>query len=444
MDPPSNLSVDYFNSLPDELLIEILVKTDDLKTLSRWCRTSKRINRICQDEFFWHRKYQRDFGFSSRGNWGLSGNIILMEGDTWKELYKQMSLTSINSPISAGGISYGVIDQNGNLYMTGMKNLLGIGKQSQIGPFPKGSHLVKFPSKDNNSDRLSQKVISISVGMLMVGAVTADGRAYFWGYDEIGMFGSSDRSRIIFSPREMNLPTLRDGALHKSVGFITLRGKAKRIEVSQLGYIVLLEDSSVCVNIYKKNKIDFRGSLDLKAIDISIGQRIYAIITKDHKLYVGGDIFVDKLNDHNELIPLRFPEPVIRVIATGGPIVVLSTTGTVYILNSREGILSAIHGDISPILVKLPEMIVQISACGGTFAVVSKTGKLYMWGSNSHSKISSDEQNLAILSQGEYSYRPNEISFGLPINFVSVGGDFTIAISDDGFVNYWGNPERNP
>ncbi len=36
MDPPSNLSVDYFNSLPDELLIEILVKTDDLKTLSIW------------------------------------------------------------------------------------------------------------------------------------------------------------------------------------------------------------------------------------------------------------------------------------------------------------------------------------------------------------------------------------------------------------------------
>ena len=49
MDSPPNLSVNYLNLLPDELLEEILLKTDDLKTLSRLCQTSKRINIICQD-----------------------------------------------------------------------------------------------------------------------------------------------------------------------------------------------------------------------------------------------------------------------------------------------------------------------------------------------------------------------------------------------------------
>ena len=404
-------SVNYFNLLPDELILEILLKIDDLKTLSKLCQTSKNINNICQDEFFWHRKFRKDFG--------LRGNIILSEGDTWKELYKQMYLIGINSPISAGGISYGVIDQKGNLYMAGMRNMLGIGPQSQMGHYSRGHHLVAFPSK----------IVSISVGKLTVGAVTTDGRAYLWGYDEINLFGSNNKSRIMYSPEEINLPV---GA------------KAVKIEVSQLGYIVLLEDFSVYLRIYRNNKVDFRGLLNIKAIDISIGWRIYTIITKDHKLYAGGDIFINKSNDNNELIPFEFPELIRVSIATNRPIMVLSTTGKVYILDNMVGILNAIHGGISPELVKLPEPIVQISAGGGTFAALSKTGKLYMWGNNSHNKISSDKQNLAILGQGEYSYNPNEISFGAPINFVSVGNDFTIAVSNDGVVNYWGDPGRKP
>ncbi len=411
--------MNYFNFLPDELLLEILLKADDLKTLFKWCQTSKQINRICQDEFFWHRKYQQDFGFGFHEGWDLSGEMTLAEGESWKELYKQMSLTGINSPISAGGISCGVIDQKGNLYMTGMRNMLGIGLQSQMGHYSRGHHFVTFPSK----------VVSISVGRLTVGAVTADGRAYLWGYDEIDIFCSNNKSRIIYSPEKIKLPKNK---------------KAIKIEVSQLGYIILLEDSSVYLRIYRNNKIDFQGLLNIKAVDVSIGWRIYTIITKDHKLYTGGDIFINKSNDNNELIPLEFPEPVRSAIATDRPIMVLSTIGNVYILDNMVGILNAIHGGISPELVKLPELIVQISAGGGTFAALSKTGKLYMWGNNSHNKISSDKQNLAILGQSEYSYCPDEISFGTPINFVSVGNNFSIAVSNDGVVNYWGNPKWKP
>lgn len=418
MNSPRSLA-NYFNLLPDELILEILLKADDLKTLFKWCQTSKQINQICQDGFFWHRKYQQDFKCNICEGWGLRGNIILTEGDSWKELYKLMILSGINSPISAGGISYGVIDRKGNLYMTGMGNMLGIGPRPQMGHYSQGHHLVIF----------SSKVVSISVGRLTVGAVTEDGRAYLWGYDEIDIFCSNNKSRIMYSPEEIKLPKNK---------------KAIKIEVSQLGYIILLEDSSVYLRIYRNNKIDFQGLLNIKAIDVSIGWRIYTIITKDHKLYTGGDIFINKSNDNNELIPLEFPEPIRNTIATDRPIMVLSTIGNVYILDDMVGILNAIHGGTSPELVKLPEQIVQISAGGGTFAALSKTGKLYMWGNNSHNKISSDKQNLAILGQGEYSYNPNEISFGAPINFVSVGNDFSIAVTNDGVVNYWGNPERKP
>ena len=59
-----------------------------------------------------------------------------------------------------------------------------------------------------------------------------------------------------------------------------------------------------------------------------------------------------------------------------------------------------------------------------------------MWGDNNHKQISSD---LAT-----WYHNPIEISFGLPINFVSVGDIFTIAVSNDGMVNYWGDPRMKP
>ena len=408
MNPPSNLSIDYLDLLPDEILLEILIKTDDLETLSGLCRTSKRINLICQDKFFWKRKYKKDFG--------LNGDTILVEGETWQERYKRMILSGINSPISAanwGG--YGIIDQNGNLYMQGLKSLLVISQRSHTMPSSEISHLVQFPSK----------VISISTGSNLAGAVTEDGKAYIWGRDyREPSYTMKGYIKLTLKPRV--LPN---------------KEKATRIEVSKLGYIILLEDSSVYHHVYRSGRIYFQGIINVEAVDVSIGDNLYAIITKNGEVLVGGiGIYDVKFPTKNTTVSLKIPEPAIRVVvATPRSVMILSAAGKVYkwILRDRNenGVLK---------LIELPEPIVQISAGGGTYAALSKTGKLYMWGYNTVNKISSDNQSFRMIDQIEHTSNPVEISFGLPINFVSVGNDFTIAVSNDGMVNYWGNPEWAP
>nr|QBK91370.1 MAG: hypothetical protein LCPAC202_03440 [Pithovirus LCPAC202] len=110
-------------------------------------------------------------------------------------------------------------------------------------------------------------------------------------------------------------------------------------------------------------------------------------------------------------------------------------------VNNKSG---SMLRDMEPELIKLPEPTASISTDGVTFAALSVTGKLYMWGDNSQNKISTDNQSFLSDFGREFAVKPVEISFGLPINYVSVGGDFTIAVSNDGMVNYWGNPERTP
>ena len=437
MDPPKNLSVDYLNLLPDEILVEILLKINDLETLSELCRTSKRINLVCQDKFFWHRKYQKDFGLSSK--------TALVEGETWKELYKLMVMSGINSPISAGGQSYGMIDQNGDLYMSGSNVALGVESPEDLPFYFKKKHLVKFPT--NVPARVVD--ISVSSGRGMVGAVTSDGRAYVWGNNIYDVFNFQDDIKRIRTPKDINLP-----------------GKAIKIKVSRRGYIILLEDYSVYLRI-KIDRINFQGTLDLKAIDVFIGDDIYAIITPDRKLYVGNDGNVMK--NGNELFTIKLAPknrstPIMQVVIGksflgGNSIVVLLTTGEVYIWNYGHESTGAIYGTTDFKLVRLPEPIVQISTGNKTFAALSKTGKLYMWGSNRHKKISGDNQNFTIILPGEmlfaqyrseisygtpYAQHPVEISFGIPINFVSIGSEFTIAVTNDGMVNFWGTKVLKP
>ena len=419
MNPSSNLSIDYLDLLPDEVLLEILIKTDDLDTLSRWCQTSKRINNICQDKVLWKLKYQKDFD--------LSGDAILVEGETWQKLYKQMVLAKMNSPISIGTSGYGIIDQKGNLYMTGTKAILGIGPQPQIKRFSRKQHLVKFPSNDKNGSlsnlyNLSQKVVSISVSSLSVGAVTADGKVYVWGWNPFDIFNVGKEIDKINSPRELILP-----------------GKVIRIEVCPNGYIVLLEDFTVYFHIFNGifHKVYFRHIIDLKVIDISIGANMYAIITKDYELYISPP------NLSNKLISFKFPKPIKRALLGHKFIMILSITGEVYTQAyndyTRKG---PMFSKTKLKLIKLPEPIVQISLGDGTYAAISGSGKLYMWGSNYEDKISSNLTRYG--SKLEKILEPVEISFGLPINFISVGTCATLAVSNDGSVNHWGDSWLSP
>ncbi len=424
MDSPQNLSIDYLNLLPDELLVKILLKTDDLDTLTRWCQTSKRIDNICQDENLWHRKYRKDFGSGLRGSRGLSdlsGNAALIRGFTWKEQYKFRFLMGKNSPISTSGYDsgigrYGLIDKSGNFYMRKAVSPSMITSSSR--PF-----FVKFPlelqGRNLNFDQ--PKIISISIGEPLVGAVTENGKAYVWNY------GTTGKNEVMVDSTSE--------VIVNSLSVIDLPTKARRIVVSSFGYIILLENSFVYLNMFKKNVVKVEGIIKTKIIDMSIGFDIYAVITENNKLLAGGNIFNKELNTNNELISLDFPKPIKRVVVTAEYILTLSTTGDVYTWK-HENIFSpqaTIFHNTKPKLVILPEPIGQISADGVKFASLSITGKLYMW----RGKIRSRGLVRGIDFGLSLNLKPVNIPFGLPINFVSVAGNFTITMDSKGIVNYW-------
>ncbi len=397
-------SLNYLNLLPDEMLLKVLIETDDLKTLSKWCQTSKRINNICQDKELWKQKYRKNFG--------LSGEETLMIGETWKQRYERRVSFGINSPISVGFNHYGVIDQQGDLYMVGANywGQLGIGKDILRSDIPV---LVKFPQK-------IQEVISISAGFRVTGAVTKDGKAYIWGADDEGfLFSDQDEIRL---PKELKLPSAR---------------KAVKMEVGTTGYIVLLEDLSIYYSLVKSvdDRRFIKGHLKLEAIDISISSNpgTLSFITKDHKLYMLGSLsdfgFPDKLI-HHQPVHILLPEPAIKVAIGRTHVMILSTTGKVYTwgknLYGQLG-LGNLDSETKPKLVKLPETIAQIDTNGNTSAVLSNTGRLYMWGDNYKGHIAEDPR--------EDFLSPVEISLGLPINYISLGLDTKFAVTNDGAVN---------
>ena len=414
------MNSNYLDLLPDEMLLKLLSETDDLKTLSKWCQTSKRVNQICQDEGFWRNKYRKDYG-----------EFELEEGDTWRKIYKRKIQSGINSPISAGFDHYGIIDQKGNLYMAGDndKGQLGVGRDIKKSKIP---ILVKFPEK-------SERVISLSATFSITGAVTKDGKVYIWG---------AKAKRLLFpypsdNPYEKMLFLSKDPFIWSPTELI-VPGKAIKIVVNKRGYIVLLEDSSIYFSLYHDHhSYDpvMKEHLKLEAVDISLGteETILSIITKDHKLYMWG-LISNFVKGSRGMITtpkcIPSPEPVIKVTLGNEHVMVLSTTGNVYTFGSNFSGELGIGGKTTdrrvykPQLIKLPEKIVQIETYHYTSAALSDTGRLYMWGSNYRNKISGSlPQDIFI---------PAEISFGFPINFISPGYDFTIAVSNDGMVNYWG------
>ena len=54
------LTADSIETLPKDVLFGILLESD-YSTVKRLCSANKRINAICQDQYFWFEKYQKNF-----------------------------------------------------------------------------------------------------------------------------------------------------------------------------------------------------------------------------------------------------------------------------------------------------------------------------------------------------------------------------------------------
>ncbi len=408
------MNLNYFELLPDEMLLKILLETDDLKTLFKWCQTSKRINNICQDEGFWRNKYQKDFGIE----------LTLVEGETWRKQYKQRKL-NINSPIS-GTYNYGIIDRKGILYMAGRNNHGQLGNGTTIS------------SVRPIALQFKQKIIGISCSTSYTAALTSDGKIYVWGnldflngIDEF-ITGDIERTKFnqmepILTPRLLNFPrpAIKIHAGSRTLGIIT---------TDQTPYFT-----------------GYTKPINIKALDIGSVSDRYGIIGTDRKLYMWGSYFdfEDNLKrktiDQPKYVPV--PELVKQMSFGEDHYAVLSVSGIVYIWGSNEfGALGLpVIRLVAPTKLDLPSPISFISMGLHTSAALTEEGKLYMWGANTGGKILNEDQapDWVNLEPTEYGTklvpRPIQISIGgKMINYVEVGSTYTLAVTDDGVVNYWG------
>ncbi len=102
----------------------------------------------------------------------------------------------------------------------------------------------------------------------------------------------------------------------------------------------------------------------------------------------------------------------------------------------------------------IPSFIKSISAGLGGVAAVTESGTVYVWGINEGYNLVSESEERKLISSGKMTillqemqpivHIPLEIKLSLKIKAISLGNEFTIALTEDGVINYWGNQDMAP
>ena len=396
---PSDLS--YLDLLPDEMVLQIMLKMTDLNTLNSWCQINKRINIICQDEGFWRKKYQQNYG-----------DLPSLSDVSWKEKYKHIYLSNLFSPISLGGNHYGMIDENGKLYLGGGNEhgQLGNGKVNSPGELF-DQILIPFDPK------IIQVVCTDDS---QTAAVTENGDVYLWG--KLGL-------KIYSRPIKLGAVLEIEFEIGESVRRIIL-GKNRIILINENHQIYLLEGI-----LPKIRKVTL---FPILATDSSFSY--FRWVPKVNILATDGKIFtytilpgtrrtvsgIMPIFDENPMISeILSPEPVRQISSHGEELAILTISGKVYSLIPYQTFKNL-----------FPKPISFISLSRSILAGITENGELYY--RMHHSLIIETFDPYlkgVIIVKMEISHPSTNQK--LKVNYVSAGYPFNLAVTEDGWVNKW-------
>ena len=463
MENPINASLSI---LPHENLIEILLALDDLEDITKACRSSTIFARVCQDDYFWKLRYRQDFGSGRPTEEILKEKTPLKPyitaGDLmpWREFYQSTIEILHFPPLSAGYNHVGVIDRKGQLYMWGNN------EEGQLG---NGSEIFT-----NLPQIILQNVHQVSCGYGASSAVTKDGKVYSWGTNYRGSLGLG-----YYDEHSTSVPTL-----------VPLPKKVRKIDSSTSSSIVLTEDGEVYMwgqlthYVYAEDPLKLElPSGDDKVIDVATGNFFFAVITKSGKLYIWGDnrhyLYLSKNwtdrvtgiynlgnSDHRKLVQptlVPFSEPIYQIsmgddnfgvvtkkgelwMAGGNnfnqigeytPTNIDTTGGYKNVVKKLEemgiSFMSGLEKSIPAlILIKMPSPVLFFNTRWYASLVKLKDGRVLMWGDNSSGEVHGSGGG------GRQIRKPVEITINHRIVYIEAGGIFTLAITDDGYVNFWG------
>ncbi len=375
---------------------------------------------------------------------------------------------AIYSPISAGPDYYGIIDEYGNLSMVGNNNSYQLGNGTTI--LSKVPAPLYFPSK----------VVSISCGYISVGAVTADGKVYLWG--GIARQISIDDIEPIKRPQLVN---------HLQNKFAV---KIIVSSASYYNYSVIFRDETAYVKMLVRNgkKGTFVGNMiniSPGIIDITVEFWAVYILTKDGKIYTSGEpslpinskyltkrqklsihIGIDNISADTTLNPVLIPfDKMAHQIASGiNGLSVLTTEGELFVMNSygNDGpntvyMLDAMSNmsppegekklpnlktalrKSKPRRINISDKIISISSRFNKAAAITEDGKLYMWRYSLADGAVFNKPNVKF-KNGQATikramiFKPVQVDIGGKVKYLAAGGEFSIAVTEDRVVNYWG------
>ena len=470
----ANLSI-----LPHEKLIEILLALDNLEDITNACRSSTIFARVCQDDYFWKLRYQQDFGsgrpskeiFQEKiplepritidDSMPLKPYITSCDSMPWREFYQSTIEMLHFPPLSVGYNHVGIIDQKGQLYMWGNNEEGQLGNGSEI--------------STNVPQIVLQNVHQVSCSYGITGAVTKNGKVYTWGSNHRGSLGIGYFDEDNEDP-DTSAPTL-----------IKLSKKVRKIDYGSSGSIVLTEDGEVYMwgqlthHLYTEAPLKLNLPSKEKVIDVAAGDFIFAAITKSGKLYMWGDnryyLYMSKnwtnrptgiynLNDpdHRMLIQptlIPFSEQISQISMGSNHFGVVTKKGELWMVGNNDSNRIGEHasikkdldeykklvkkydekgivfmggsGNVVPVLtlIKTPSPVLYFNSRWYTSLVKLKDGRVLMWGDNSEGQVRGR-------GGGRQIREPVEIILNYPIVYIEAGGVFTLAITEDGYVNFWG------
>lgn len=439
-------TVSIFKVLPYEILLEIFYKMN-IKTLSNMSQTAQWINEMFNDDTFWKNKYERDFGFSSRGSWGLKGfegTPLLRNGTKWKELYKLNVSHNKYSPISAGSYHYAIIDKTGILYTAGKNHRSYEFRIVRDAPY--FLTVRSFATLDRNGfiSVGLPNITGVYCGNTTTSSIAEDGVIYQSGLREY------NRTQILhwhYKPKSTKtiIKHLSDGSLA----------------------VTLYNDGSIAVFGNLRN-FELDDVLQLDAIDIEITNQSVYYISKNRGLYMFGKdhgglmVGIEKKDTEIKIVPVHIDlsGKVIQVSANKYHTVVLLSNGCVYTWGFGFGGILGLGFDAvddkyhKSRKVDLPPVL-RIATSENKTAIVTKDRRIFIWGTSEKGSIIDDDTYDLLLAIPTFSGiktpkgtifipSPLEIDIGLPIDYIDLGNDFTIAATTDGDIHYWGDPQKVP
>jgi len=243
------------DNLPNELIIEILLKTD-CKDIPKMCQLSTKINNICNNEFI---PYFKD-------KLTLSTGLVLKSYNFKQLLYlcRQQKYRQYNK--IATGSSYTLIISKGRVYTCGSNEDDGIG----LSDINQTNDLVEINGLSN--------IIEVAAGSWHSLALDNNGNVYSFGDNYNGQLGLGDKKNRILPTLITNLPKIIN--IYASVNISALLTEDGRVYTFG-EHIGIRNSPAVLVPTLNTNLSNI--------VQISIGNGYLLALDNNGKVYGYGD-----------------------------------------------------------------------------------------------------------------------------------------------------------